>query len=116
MRTKRGAAAREDRERFWRELIAGHARSGGSVRAWCEKRGVAEPSFYAWRRKLAGRKAEAGGGPWLVPVEVAQGAGPVELEIELPGRVFVRAGRGCDADLLRQALLLLRGPPEAEAC
>ena len=46
------------KESFWRRLIRGHARSGLSIRAWCEKHGVSDVSFYWWRRELAQRDAE----------------------------------------------------------
>jgi len=44
-----------ERERFWREAVAGHTKSGLSVRAFCADRGLNEPSFYARRRQLAER-------------------------------------------------------------
>jgi Transposase len=46
------------KERFWREVIGGHAKSGLSVKAYCSGRGVSEASFFAWRRELARRDAE----------------------------------------------------------
>jgi transposase-like protein len=106
----------EERERFWRELVEGQQRSGVSIRQWCQRHGVSEPSFYFWRRELAQRSRHQG--PQLVPVEVSPSpASRFDLEIELPGRVMVRVGRGCDAELLRQTLSLLFGSgQEAEPC
>lgn len=46
------------KEAFWREQLAGQARSGLSVRAFCRQQGLAENSFYAWRRELAVRDRE----------------------------------------------------------
>ena len=43
----------------WREVIGRQAESGLSVRAFCRQAGVREPSFYAWRRRLAEREAAA---------------------------------------------------------
>ena len=120
MGTKKGPAASSERERFWRKLVAGHLRSGVSIREWCDRHGVSEPSFYFWRRELARRREQRqGASPQLVPVEVAP---PVagsrwDLEIELPDRILVRVNPGCNPDLLRQALALLRaGGLEAEPC
>ncbi|WP_425305508.1 IS66 family insertion sequence element accessory protein TnpA [Bremerella cremea] len=48
------------KERGWREVISGQAKSGLSVRAFCLQRGVSEASFYAWRRELARRDDVAG--------------------------------------------------------
>jgi transposase-like protein len=101
-------------------LIAGQAGSGASIRDWCRRHGVSEPSFYFWRRELARRKQQhQGSGPQVVPVEISPSSrgSSTGLEIELPGRVIVRVGPGCDADLLRQTLALLSGDDqEAEPC
>ena len=39
-------------ESHWRELMARHAESGLSVRAFCAREGVSECGFYWWRREL----------------------------------------------------------------
>ncbi len=120
MGTKKGLAASSAREQFWRKLVAGQVQSGASIRQWCERHGVSEPSFYFWRRELARRNEQRlDASPLIVPVEVAP---PVvgnrgDLEIELPGRILVRVHPGCNLDLLRQTLAVLReGFPEAEPC
>lgn len=48
-----------EKERFWREVVDGHAGSGLPVRQYCTDRGVSEPSFFAWRRELARRDSAA---------------------------------------------------------
>lgn len=51
-----GRAARGvEREQFWRGQIEGQVASGLSARQWCRREQLSEPSFYAWRRKLAQR-------------------------------------------------------------
>jgi transposase-like protein len=42
-----------DKERFWRRMLRQWQRSGLSIRAFCRKHNLAEPSFYAWRRTFA---------------------------------------------------------------
>jgi transposase-like protein len=91
-----------------------------SIRDWCDRHGVSEPSFYFWRRELARRREQRqDSNPQIVPVELAP---PVAgsrwgLEIELPSRIVLRVGPECNLDLLRQALTVLRDDgPEAEAC
>ena len=120
MGTKQGPAASGKRERFWRKLVAGQAQSGVSIREWCDRHGVSEPSFYFWRRELARRQEQRQElSPRIVPVEVAPPAAGSRwgLEIELPGQIVVRVGPECNPDLLRQALMVLRdGGPEAEPC
>jgi transposase-like protein len=87
-----GATARiKKREALWRRVVAGHGRSGMSVRAYCAKHGVKEPVFYWWRAELARRDAikplEA-----FVPVVVQPTAsGQVEgITIELRGGRVLR--------------------------
>jgi hypothetical protein len=38
----------------WRERLARFARAGTTVVQFCVDEGVSTPSFYAWRRRLAG--------------------------------------------------------------
>ncbi len=118
MKRKKGPVRSGERERFWRELVEGQEHSGVSIRRWRQRHAVSEPSFYFWRRELAARSRYQGAGAQLVPVEVSPSpAGRFDLEIELPGRVMVRVGRGCDPELLRQTLSLLSDSgQEGEPC
>lgn len=43
-----------DREQFWRMAIETWQTSGLSVRQFCTNEGLSKPSFYCWRKKLAG--------------------------------------------------------------
>ncbi|HEV3257544.1 MAG TPA: hypothetical protein VG013_11730 [Gemmataceae bacterium] len=103
---------RGSKERFWRRLLRQWRKSGLSVRDFCAEQQVSEPSFYAWRRTLAERAAEA---TRFVPVHVvpddqttAAGAGSSSgLELVLgPGRLL-RIGPGFDAATLERLLALL---------
>jgi len=47
-----------EREAFWRRALARQRESGLTVRAFCRREGVSEPSFYAWRRVVRERDAE----------------------------------------------------------
>jgi transposase-like protein len=76
-----------DRELFWREAVAGHRQSGLSVRAFCRRRGLSEPSFYAWRRQLDEREGRARPATF-VPVRVVSES---MIEVALPNGVVVRA-------------------------
>jgi transposase-like protein len=113
-----GPARSGERERFWRGLVAAQARSGRSIREWCQRRGVSEPSFYSWRRELARRDARQRGRQ-VVPVELLPGplGGSAALEIELPGPVKLRVPPGCDLAVVGQVLRLLRRDAgESEPC
>jgi transposase-like protein len=45
------------KEQFWWKVVDGFDAERSTVRAWCLKHGVSEPSFYAWRRELKRRDA-----------------------------------------------------------
>lgn len=130
-------ATRRDRakESFWRRVIAEHAGSGLSVRAWCARRRLREASFYWWRKQLARRDAER---PTLVPVRVTHDsptrspsaqaviaafmttAPRGRMEIVLPDRHRVRLTGLVDRQALSDVLGVLRtanlSHVEAPAC
>jgi hypothetical protein len=80
----------EHKERQWREHLRDWRASGLSVRALCERHGLAEPSFYAWRRKLARRAAPP---PAFVAVRV------VADQATAPGVALEAAADGEDGPL-----------------
>ena len=121
MSDQTGLSRSQQREQFWRRVVAGQARSGMSVVAWCAEHGVSAPSFYVWRQRLAQGDAERKlRRPHLLPVEIISSAANENasaLEIELPNEVTVRVRSGCELELLRQVLTMLRQDRrEAEGC
>ena len=53
---KRTGAKRDGaKERRWRRAMTRFRRSGQTVRQFCAREGLAEPSFYHWRTELARR-------------------------------------------------------------
>ena len=56
----RGAGRSGVKEKLWREHLARQAAGKLSIREYCARAGVSEPSFYAWRRELARRDATTG--------------------------------------------------------
>lgn len=125
-RTARSA----EKEQYWREVVDGWRRSGGSVRQWCLGRQVSEPSFYSWRRVLAERDASSvkqkqGGkatcrhisSAAMLPVEIVPPDNPQDsapLEITLVDGTHLLVRIHCQRDLLRDALAALR-PERGEA-
>ena len=106
-----GRARDEQKERQWRHWIAEWRGSGLSVRAFCDRRGLATPSFYHWRRVLQRRPAEKVA---FVPVQVVAEVVPAPgsgLEVVLADGRMVRVGPGFDAATLRQLLAVLEGRP-----
>lgn len=128
---------RRDRakESFWRRVIADHAESGLSVRAWCAGQRVREASFYWWRKQLARRDAKR---PTLVPVRVTSDSSTGDasaqavidsfmtnsprgrMEIVLPDKHRVRITGPVDRQALSDVLGVLRATnfrhAEAPAC
>lgn len=62
MAGSKGPARSTAREAFWRRIVAGQPASGLSIRDWCLRHEVSEPSFYAWRREIARREAQGRSG------------------------------------------------------
>src|SRR5215813_6906741 len=82
-----GRARDEQKEQQWRRWIGEWRASGLSVRAFCDRRGLALPAFYAWRRTLERRAAEV---PAFVPVQVVADAAPAQAAAL---EVILRDGR-----------------------
>jgi hypothetical protein len=120
-----------EKERFWRQVVGGHAGSGLSVRQYCTDREVTEASFFAWRRELARRDASANkpakssqrrgrsqatsqrpaplrfANLQITPGELASG---MCIEIVLSAGTRVRVPRGVCPTTLRDVLTALERP------
>src|SRR5262249_36421073 len=106
-----GRARDERKERQWQRWIGEWQASGLSGRAFCQRRGLAVASFYAWRRLLQRRAAEK---TTFVPVQVVANPVPTQasaLEVVLTDGRTVRVAPGFDAPTLRLLLAVLEGRP-----
>lgn len=121
------------KEQFWRQHIEAWRTGGQSVRAYCSAEELSEPSFYAWRRELAGRdspraKKPRRAAPAVVPQPASRNgssasAAWIELqlrpapgaeapiEIELPGGKLVRLRGAAAQQALAEILAALEGRP-----
>ncbi len=98
------------KEQQWRRWIQQWQHSGLSVRAFCARHDLAEPSFYAWRRQLQQRQGAAR----FVPVRVVPDEEPApagSVEVVLSGGRHVRVPPGFDPATLRQLLAVLEEVP-----
>jgi hypothetical protein len=140
--TRRESKPRHDpvKEAFWGKAVADQRRSGQTVRAFCQSRGLTEPSFYAWRAELvrrdqrrqaangsadghrhrrtvahSARSRSAKAASSFVALTVARNqsslsSGPF-IEIELPDGERLHVSSGCDRTTLDVVLNALRERP-----
>jgi len=94
----------------WRRIFTEQQRSGLTVAAFCQERGISQGSFYAWKKRLrpvaAARPAVP---PRFVELQVAGTPPPAEIEIELASQRRVLVRPGFDPDLLLAVLRTLEG-------
>jgi transposase len=94
------------KEQQWRRWMHRWQHSGLSVRAFCARHGLAQPSFYAWRRALQSRAAATPFVPVrVVPDEESALAASVEVVLSGGRRLHIRPG--FDPATLRQLLAVL---------
>jgi hypothetical protein len=114
-KTGRGGQRDGVKERFWRSALKRQAKSGLSVRAFCRREKLSEPSFHAWRRTLHARDAEAkrprlrlgpGGRPAFLPVVVADDRRG-GIAIELAGGRVLRLSESMAAERLAELVAAL---------
>jgi transposase-like protein len=117
-------SANASKLRRWLELVRLWQRSQLTVRAFCSRHRLSEPSFYAWRRVLRQRGLLQGGPSAPHPsestsskpafVKLSLGASephtPAAVELVLSQRRLLRVYPGFDPDTLRQLVHLLEEP------
>ena len=87
-RSGRGPQRSAAKERFWRGHVARQAAGRLSVREYCDRHALAEPSFYAWRRELS-RRAEVqpqsgvAGGSTAPPVPCEEPQPPQFVQLDI---------------------------------
>jgi len=92
------------RHEVWRELISQHRQSGLPVKAFCQKHGVCEQSFYSWRKRITDDQPARFA---LVETSGAASNRPA-LELVLAGGDRLQIAPGVDVATLRTVLALLR--------
>src|SRR4051794_38332193 len=95
--------------RKWHRLVERQRSSGLSVAAFCARHGVAVPSLYAWRRRLAAA-------PAFVEAEVAEMPGGTRsggmIEVRLRGgRRLILRREDFDRELLVEVVAALEALP-----
>jgi hypothetical protein len=107
---------RSSREQFWRAMVGRWQGSGLSVRAFCQRHRLSQPSFYWWRRTLAARDTAT---VHFTPVRIvpdprpqtAVNPGMASLELILGTGHRLRVGVDFDGPTLQRLVALLEGRP-----
>lgn len=105
------------KEQWWRKIVRRFARSGLSVRAFCQREKLAESAFYFWRRELARRDEEAhadrqasipASATNFVPVRVSNvPSPPASLALELTGGRVLRLPQSMPIERIAELILAL---------
>ena len=115
----------KSRELHWHGVLKQQASSGLSIAAFCRKKSIAQPSFYAWRRKFRDQKPSRTkrirstklvrtdhnilSGPQFLPVRIEGTPSTSTLRIHLPQqRIFVEVPNGTDRETMTVVLQSLR--------
>lgn len=101
-----------DQQQFWQMAIETWQASGLSVRNFCRKEGLSEPTLYSWRKKLAkadglgvGKQKDTTSAAFI---EVAMPKSePVALELVLSSGNTLRISPGADSKTLTNVLSAL---------
>ena len=102
MKNSREARARRE---VWGDILSEHKQSGLSVRAFCQSRGVSEPSLYYWRKRLSERQSVRFA---LVETEVSHQPQKAPVELVLGNGDRLQIATGVEAATLRTVLSVLR--------
>lgn len=95
----------ETRREYWIKLIAEQEASGQTARPFCRERGITEPSFYYWRKRLRENGAVRFA---LLETRPARADIASALELVLASGERLRIGNGVDAATLRLVLDAVR--------
>lgn len=92
----------------WQKLVTQQAKSGDSVAAFCQKRGLCAPHFYSWKKRL--NESGAGHHPFVevkvVPAKPAVTAS-VAIEVRLTNDRRLLVEPGFEAEHLRALVAVL---------
>ena len=104
-------------------MVHGRAGSGLSIRVWCRRHALREPTFYWWRTELTRRDRgrrhrKIKPAPSFVPVHLATASAPAEstgaegrIEIVLPGDRRVQVIGRVNRETLDTVLAALETTP-----
>ena len=97
-------------ERFWRKATREQAKSGQSVRQYCEAHGLSAANWYAWRREIAKRddNVASASSATFVPVRVMNSA---SIEVVMTTGVIIRVPTLADPVAVARLVEALEASP-----
>jgi transposase len=102
---------KEEKRAFWGMVVQMQEESGLSVRKFCEREGLGQASFFAWRRKFRAEGAErcehVDESVRLVPVKLVEEKGSSAVEVVSPSGVILRVGDDANTENVRRVLQLM---------
>jgi len=124
------ANRKKSRELHWRGVLKQQSTSGLSIAAFCRKKSISQPSFYAWRRKFRDQKPSrtkhnsstnlsradhnTHSSPKFLPVRIGGTPAPTTLRIHLPQQgSFVDVPNGTDRETM---VVVLQSLHEVASC
>ena len=113
-------------EQFWRRHLCRQPASGLTIREYCRKHALREPSFYAWRTIISERDqvtrpecdAVPSPEPAFLPVTFSEPQArhrDAAIDIRLANGSRIRVRSGCDRSLLADVLAMLHASARTEA-
>ena len=97
----------ESKSKYWSRLIAEQEAGGQKIGQFCREHGIAEASFYYWRKRLRRSAPVRFAVLETAPAEASRTTAALELEFRNGERLHI--GHQVDADTLRLVLDALRG-------
>ena len=97
----------EAKRKYWSRILAEQEAGGQKVRPFCRERGIGEPSFYYWRKRL--RRIETVRFALIETTPTATGNRDSALELVLRNGERLLIGNEVDAATLRMVLEAVRG-------
>lgn len=108
----------EEKRAFWQTAVQLHRQSGLSVREFCQREGLSQASFFAWRRKLRQQATQTQSeqssdgqpeqSPRLVPVRLLGGGDAAPVEVVSPNGLVLRVRDDAATENVRRVLGLMQ--------
>ena len=96
-----------EQQQFWQIVLETFKSSGLSVRKFCKQEGLSEPTFYAWRKKLAkSNEPKVANSSAFIKISMPKD-NPAPLELVLTSGNTLRINSCTDSKILTNVLSAL---------